>query len=280
MHMHKTHILLICACCMLTGCSVSIEPAALTAHQTQAASGNTSADPSPAVTVLSGNGLTAVSYTTSTSVQPKTAASPKPNTSALTEENKSEPAATKKQENSSGDWMLRLANKTHPVGEYVPPELVTLRNGTQVDARMYPALQEMYDQMRAEGLQPMTREAYRTYAQQEDIMQTRIRQHKSEGKSAAEAKTLAEMYVAVPGTSEHQLGLAVDVNSEDGNNTKIYNWLAKNAYRYGFIQRYPEGKEDITGFQAEAWHYRYVGKEAAKVIREKGITLEEYLGAE
>ena len=213
----------------------------------------------------------AVSTTTAAATTASQTTTAKPVTAASTAAAAAQPA--------SEDWMLRLANKTHPVGEYAPPALVTLKNGTKVDARMYPALQKMYDDMRAQGLKPMTREAYRTYAQQQDIMQTRIRQHKNEGKSDKEAKRLAEMYVAVPGTSEHQLGLAVDINSEDGNHWNVYNWLVKNAYKYGFILRYPQGKEKITGFQYEAWHYRYVGETAALVMQKSGQTLEEYLGA-
>lgn len=209
----------------------------------------------------------AASVSTTSSAQSLTTASAKTTTAA--------PVAPEKTE----DWMLMLANKTHPVGKYVPPELVTLKNNVKVDARMYPALQKMYDDMRAVGLSPITREGYRTYAQQQEIMQNRIKQHKNEGKTDKQAKALAEAYVAVPGTSEHQLGLAVDINSTNGQNQSVYNWLAKNAYKYGFIQRYPAGKEKITGYQAEAWHYRYVGVTAAKEMFSSGKTLEEYLGA-
>ncbi len=175
--------------------------------------------------------------------------------------------------------MLRLANKTHTVGDYVPPELTTLSNGTKVDSRMYPALQELYDAARAAGYKPFTREGYRTYAQQQDIMDTRIKKHLAEGYSQAGAKAQAEKYVAVPGTSEHQLGLAVDINSTDGNSWPLYGWLQKNAYKYGFILRYPLGAEKITGYSYEAWHYRYVGKEAAAEITKKGLTLEQYLAS-
>ena len=91
---------------------------------------------------------------------------------------------------------------------------------------------------------------------------------------------MAGQWVAIPGTSEHELGLAVDINAdkEQSSNEEVYNWLAENAWRYGFILRYPQGKEDITGIDYEPWHYRYVGKEVAKEIYEAGITLEEYVG--
>jgi D-alanyl-D-alanine carboxypeptidase len=254
--------LMLCCCC-LTACSVTVSEPAVTYSVKQDL-------PAAAQTTA------AVSVTPAPAQKQESPASKQTAVTAAKTAAATTAATAAKQENE--DWMLRLANKTHPVGEYAPPELVTLKNGTQVDVRMYPALQKMYDDMRAQGLQPMTREAYRTYAAQQDIMESRIRQHRNEGKSPAEAKRLAEMYVALPGTSEHQLGLAVDINSEDGNNWNVYNWLAVHAHEYGFILRYPQGKEEITGFQYEAWHYRYVGKTAAEAMYKSGKTLEEYLG--
>lgn len=85
---------------------------------------------------------------------------------------------------------------------------------------------------------------------------------------------LAEQWVARPGTSEHQLGLAVDIN---GAVYDIYLWLEENSWKYGFIFRYPAYKTDLTGVAGEVWHYRYVGKEAAQEIYEQGVCLEEYL---
>ena len=79
--------------------------------------------------------------------------------------------------------------------------------------------------------------------------------------------------MTVPGYSEHQLGLAVDIRYEHG----LYEWLAKHSWEYGFILRFPEGKEEITGIDYEPWHFRYVGKEMAKAVFESGLCLEEYL---
>ena len=86
--------------------------------------------------------------------------------------------------------------------------------------------------------------------------------------------------MAVPGTSEHQLGLAVDINANPDNSTdeEVYAWLAENAWQFGFILRYPQDKTQITGIQYEPWHYRYVGREAAAHIHTSGQCLEEYLG--
>ena len=138
----------------------------------------------------------------------------------------------------------------------------------------------MFDAARAAGLQLFVREGYRTQEEQQQIMDERIRKYVKEGNTQAEAKKLAEEYVAVPGTSEHQLGLSVDINPEDSSQEakdKVYSWLAANAYKYGFIKRYPSDKVDITGISNEPWHYRYVGKTAAAEMQEKGLCLEEYL---
>ena len=93
------------------------------------------------------------------------------------------------------------------------------------------------------------------------------------------AEKAAKEWVAVPGTSEHQLGIAVDINADKSRSTneEVYQWLAKNAYKYGFILRYPQGKEDVTGTDYEPWHYRYVGNGAAEEIYNGQICLEEYM---
>lgn len=112
------------------------------------------------------------------------------------------------------------------------------------------------------------------------MIQDKIDAYISEGYSKKEAKKLAEEYVATPGTSEHELGLAVDINADENSSSSdedVYNFLAENSYKYGFILRYPPDKEDITGINYEPWHYRYVGKEAALIIFNEQITLEEYL---
>ena len=104
----------------------------------------------------------------------------------------------------------------------------------------------------------------------------------NEGYSRSRAERTAKKWVAVPGTSEHQLGIAVDINADKtkSTNDEVYTWLAKNAHNYGFILRYPLGKEDITGSEYEPWHYRYVGTEAAEEIFNNHICLEEYFDRE
>ncbi|MEI3244577.1 MAG: M15 family metallopeptidase [Lachnospiraceae bacterium] len=181
---------------------------------------------------------------------------------------------------SGDDWMLILVNKDHPIPDNYKISFTELSNGQKVDTRIYPDLQAMFDAARASGLQLFVREGYRTQEEQQQIMDDRIRKYVSEGNTQEEAKKLAEEYVAVPGTSEHQLGLSVDINPENSSQEskdKVYSWLAANAYTYGFIKRYPSDKVDITGISNEPWHYRYVGKTAAAEMQEKGLCLEEYL---
>ena len=216
---------------------------------------------------------------TSASLSAASAASASSITSASTTASATATSAEIAEPPSADDaWMLVLVNDSHPLTDLTPPELVTLSNGNTVDARMYPALQAMFDAMRAKGLSPFVREGFRTNEMQQNILDSRIQQYMNQGYSQEKARSLALQYVAEPGTSEHQLGLAVDINSTDGNNWPCYNWLAAHAQEYGFILRYPQGKENITGIAYEPWHYRYVGEKAAAEIYAAGVTLEEYLG--
>ena len=114
--------------------------------------------------------------------------------------------------------------------------------------------------------------SYRSYDYQVNLYNNYV---KSDGKDAADT------YSARPGFSEHQTGLAVDIYNKElpytsFEETKEFEWMQKNAYKYGFILRFPKDKVNITGYQYEAWHYRYVGKKAAKYIHDHNITLEEY----
>ena len=155
--------------------------------------------------------------------------------------------------------------------------LVEVEGGERVDERIYEPLMEMLNAAREGnwGELPMVVSGYRTQEKQQSLYDEKIKKFKKEGYSDSEAVKQAEQWVAVPGFSEHQLGFAVDIN---GATYDIYLWLQENSYKYGFIFRYPGSKTDITGTAEEVWHYRYVGKEAAKEIYERGICLEEYLG--
>ena len=128
--------------------------------------------------------------------------------------------------------------------------------------------------------------AYRTREEQEYLYWRKVKRLEEAGWSYDHALKEAGKEVAVPGTSEHQLGLAVDII--DGNygyldehqaNMPAQKWLMEHCHEYGFILRYPTGTTEITGIIFEPWHYRYVGQEIAQEITNLGITLEEYLGA-
>ena len=189
-----------------------------------------------------------------------------------------EPAAAGTAEDD--EWYLILVNRTHPIPENYQVDLMQLSNGMQVDVRIYPQLQAMFDDARAAGLSLFVRDGYRTQEEQQAIMDGKIEEYKNSGYSEDEAVKLAEEWVALPGTSEHQLGISVDINADNtgSSDDEVYSWLYDNAWKYGFIKRYPEDKTDITGVINEPWHYRYVGEEAAKEIWESGVCLEEYLG--
>lgn len=173
-------------------------------------------------------------------------------------------------------WYLRLVNRWNPIPEEYEMELVEVPGGQLVDARIYEPLMALLQAAEAENLGPIVVAGYRTWEKQQSIMDERIAGYMNQGYSEEEAAALAEQWVSVPGHSEHQLGLAVDIN---GAVSAIYPWLREHSWEYGFIQRYPKDKSEITGCSEEEWHFRYVGVEAAAEIYESGLCLEEYLGA-
>ena len=176
-------------------------------------------------------------------------------------------------------WNLILVNRNSYIPDDYKVELTELSNGEKVDSRIYPELQEMFNDARAQGYGLFVREGYRTQEEQQQLLDEKIEAYENEGKSKSEAKKLAEQWVAIPGTSEHQLGIAVDINADTTKSSSddVYSWLAENAHKYGFIKRYPSDKTDITGVINEPWHYRYVGKETALEIYSQGMCLEEYI---
>ncbi len=181
-------------------------------------------------------------------------------------------------------WQLRLVSAAHPLPEdFEAPKLTKLRGGHAIDSRAYPALQQMMDDCRAAGLNPVICSSYRTHDKQEELFQKKVNTLLRQGYSQEEAETEAARWVARPGTSEHETGLAVDIVDksyqlldEKQEQTPVQQWLMAHCAEYGFILRYPVEKSDLTGIGYEPWHYRYVGVEAAKAITEQGLCLEEY----
>lgn len=181
-------------------------------------------------------------------------------------------------------WNLLLVNPWNPLPENFTVELKDVNASHQVDARCYDDLMEMLEAAQAQGLEPVICSSYRTQNTQQVLFDYAVDQFLNQGLSQEEAEKAAARDTAVPGTSEHQVGLAldiVDVNyqmlDDAQADTPTQQWLMANSWRYGFILRYAKEKTDITGIMYEPWHYRYVGREAAKEIYESGVCLEEYL---
>ena len=163
------------------------------------------------------------------------------------------------------EWNLILVNKKN----YVPADykfnLKQLDNGHAVDERCYEDLQKMMDDCRAEGLEPVICSSYRTNEKQTELFNRQVEKWKNLGYSDSEAEIEAGKLVAVPGTSEHQLGLALDIVDisyqildENQENTAVQKWLMQNSWKYGFILRYPTDKRDITGISYEPYNFPYM----------------------
>lgn len=163
-----------------------------------------------------------------------------------------------------------VANKDYGLpSEYAPT------SGSE-DYEAMEAFKEMQEAAKKDGIKITVRSGYRSYDTQVQLYNDYV---KRDGKKAA------DRYSSVPGFSEHQTGLALDISNSKKRSVGTWfdetpqaEWLYENAYKYGFILRYPKGKEDITGYMYESWHYRYIGKEHSKNFKMNNLTLEEYLG--
>ena len=206
----------------------------------------------------------------------------------------SEPASAPASDSGSGievvgsrdDWRLILANKNSPLPEGYAPELVTLADSSlQMQTEAAAAFDEMRQAANATGLHLMACSTYRSVERQTELYDAEVQKWIGKGYAEADAREKAATVVMIPGCSEHNTGLAVDVGSvtnqrveEDFEDEPEFDWLQEHAAEYGFILRYPSDKQAITGVSYEPWHYRYVGVENAKAIKESGLCLEEYLG--
>ena len=163
----------------------------------------------------------------------------------------------------------------------VQPDDTAYENIT-VDKRILEDLQAMIAAAREDGISLWISSAYRSKSRQAQLLEQEINSHVQNGLTSSEAAVQAVRLVMPAGYSEHQTGLAIDFNGvqEDFYSTDAYAWMDKHAADYGFIERYPRDKVDVTGIDFEPWHYRYVGQEAAKEIASQGICLEEYIYAQ
>ena len=206
--------------------------------------------------------------------------------SSNTQENNTSENTKVKSDNikeESNDYLM-LINKNSGINEnYIPPDLVIpnvkfrvaddMCREMRLDAAN--ALENMFNDAEEDGINLIAISGYRSYDYQKVVYDRSV---------ATEGQEYTNNYVAIPGTSEHQTGLVMDLLSDEYlsldegfENTMAFQWIMDNMTNYGFILRYPKGKEDITGYDYEPWHLRYVGVDVAEEIMSKGITLEEYL---
>lgn len=187
---------------------------------------------------------------------------------------------------SADDWKLVLVNKQHPIPDNYQVSLGTIKTvkgNEKCDERIIEDLLRMLQASRADGVNLAVSSPYRDYSWQTHLFNRKINAYMSMGLSYMEAYSVSSQTVTVPGASEHEIGLALDIAADDFAelveafaDTDEGKWLAEHSYEYGFILRYPKGKEYITGIVYEPWHFRYVGREAAAVIYREQITLEEF----
>ena len=184
---------------------------------------------------------------------------------------------------SADDWKLTLVNKQHPIPDDYSFELETIKDNMKCDKRILEDLLRMLQDAKEQGINLAIRSPYRDLSRQEYLFNRKIDRYMNSGMSYMDAYKAASQSVTVPGASEHQMGLALDITSETYYtlneafaDTKEGQWLAEHSCEYGFILRYPKGKEYITSIEFEPWHFRYVGVDAATVITQNGLTLEEF----
>ena len=183
----------------------------------------------------------------------------------------------------SSDWSLVLINKQHPIPDDYDFKLGTFKSGMRCDERVIEDLLLMMQAAKNDGLNLVVRSPYRTSDHQEDNFNDRIKSYMRQGASYMEAYKATSTVITVPGCSEHEVGLALDITSDTYiplqqgfAETKEGKWLEEHSHEYGFILRYPSGKEYITGIEYEPWHFRYVGREAAATMKNEGLCLEEF----
>ena len=191
---------------------------------------------------------------------------------------------------SLDDWRLILVNKQHPIPEDYDFTLATIKGSQRCDERIIDDLLVMMQAAKEAGHTLVNKSPYRSDARQEFLFDRKIKQFMGKGMSYMDAFKRGSQIVQVPTSSEHQIGLALDIVSDyyDSLNqgdsltqgfgdTEAGIWMEEHCAEFGFIVRYPKGKEYITSVEYEPWHFRYVGVEAATIIMERGITLEEFV---
>lgn len=200
------------------------------------------------------------------------------NTENITNTSSSDTTETLKKE--INDWRVTLANYENILPENFTVEVSNIDSTRQFDARAIGELTDMMNAMRKAGITNIwVQSAYRSVARQKELYDASVQKYLKQGKTQEEAQKLTDEYINKPGSSDHNLGLAVDFNYVDNKFEKLegFKWLQQHAEEYGFVLRYPKDKENITKIAYESWHWRYVGKEHAQKMNELNMCLEEYV---
>lgn len=182
-----------------------------------------------------------------------------------------------------GDWAKILVNPTNLLPENFKVELADFEGG-KVDARILDIAKAMFADAKEDGVHLLLVDAYRSYDTQAEQYEAKVLRYINKGYSRSDAEVKAATITARPNTSEHQTGLALDIvtpsyqkRNSGFAKTDAFKWLSVNAHNYGFIMRYPKGKEDITKVIYESWHWRFVGVKAASQMKESGECYEEHV---
>lgn len=269
---------------------------------TQVSIAETSADTSPAsrettsTKAASNETVPSESTTASSSI---TSAQTSQSTAETTQKSKAETSAASTTTQTTVDlslpengeidheWTLFLVNQNNPLPQDYSIETKTVYESYmkfKMDRRIADYMIQMISDAKKDGISLIICSAYRSYEKQKAIFDSDVKSYQAQGYSYEDAYAMTAKNVAIPGQSEHATGLAADVLSDECpslsekfENTKAFAWLSENAYKYGFILRYPKNKTDITGINYEPWHYRFVGLYHAKKIKDSGLCLEEYI---
>ncbi len=181
------------------------------------------------------------------------------------------------------DWRLVLVNKQHPIPDDYTFNLKIITGYWKADERIIADLLAMMQAAKDDGIDLAICSPYRSDGHQEELFEKKMKHYMGQGLSYMDSYKVSSQTVMVPGSSEHQIGLAIDFNCATYTDldagfadTEAGKWLAAHCSEYGFVIRYPLGKEYITSVEYEPWHFRYVGKAAAGIMTKEGICLEEF----
>lgn len=227
------------------------------------------------------------------SQQPSKEETPVENSSQKEEEQEQSSQETKQQQlaeefaKEKEEYYLLLANAENPLPQDWTVQTEEVQNGYEMDKRAAPAMREMIQAAKEDGVELMLCSAYRSIEKQQQLFDRSQQEYMAQGMSEEEAYAKTATETAIPGTSEHQTGLAADIVTPTYQmldagfaDTPAGQWLSEHAAEYGFVLRYPQDKQEVTGIIYESWHYRFVGKTHAKLMKESGLCLEEYLQQE